>query len=44
MDVDELRARRLHAQGLTGAGSTTVLEVVRRLGAVQAQEQDFIRS
>ncbi len=31
-------ARRLHAQGLTGAPCLSVVAVVRRLGAVQAQD------
>lgn len=38
MDVDELRARRLHAQGLGAARFADGIEVVRRLAAVQAQE------
>lgn len=36
--MEGVAARRLAAQGLTGAGFATPTEVVRRLGAVQAQD------
>ena len=38
MDVEELRSRRLHAQGLVGPRSVDATAVGRRLVAVQAQE------
>jgi hypothetical protein len=38
VDVDELRARRLHAQGLAAHRSVDGTAAVRRLVAVQAQE------
>ncbi len=38
MDLEELRARRLHGQGLGAVRFADGIDAVRRLGAVQAQE------